>query len=68
MPQLYLGPAAVTLAGVMARVAGWRPGEFWRATPAEVAAVLAAWGPDGGEAPVDRSDLAAMMEGDPDGG
>src|SRR3546814_9322832 len=36
-----LGPAAIRLAGVMARVAGWRPDDFWAATPADVRAVLA---------------------------
>ncbi|WP_420894047.1 phage tail assembly chaperone, partial [Sphingopyxis granuli] len=29
----------------MARLCGWRPGEFWDATPADVAAVLAGWAP-----------------------
>ena len=63
----WLGPVAVTLAGVMARGFGWRPDEFWSATPADVAAVLAAWrdGDDG--AGVDRTGLAAMMEQCPDG-
>ena len=62
-----LGPAAITLAGVMARVAGWRPGEFWDATPADVRAVLAGW-VDGAEEPCfDGAALAAMMERFPDG-
>lgn len=61
------GPGAVRLAGLMARVAGWRPGEFWAATPAEAAAVLAGWMDDDPAAGVDRDVLAAMMEAFPDG-
>jgi uncharacterized phage protein (TIGR02216 family) len=62
---------------VMARLCGWQPDAFWSATPAEVAAVLAAYGAgaddegagDGsaGVAGVGRSQLAAMMEAYPDG-
>jgi uncharacterized phage protein (TIGR02216 family) len=62
-----LGPAAVTLAGVMARVAGWRPGEFWAATPADVRAVLAGWVEGDAEASLDGAALGAMMERFPDG-
>jgi hypothetical protein len=62
------GPGAVRLAGLMARLAGWRPGEFWAATPAEAAAVLAGWVEDHEPAAgVDRDTLAAMMEAFPDG-
>lgn len=60
-----LGPVAVTLAGVMARAFGWRPDEFWSATPADVAAVLGADQPEG--AGFGRATLAAMMEAFPDG-
>jgi uncharacterized phage protein (TIGR02216 family) len=62
-----LGPAAIRLAGVMARVAGWRPDDFWAATPADVRAVLAGW--VGGEdaACFDGAALAAMIERFPDG-
>ncbi|WP_420854267.1 phage tail assembly chaperone [Sphingopyxis granuli] len=62
-----IGPAALRLAGVMARLCGWRPGEFWAATPADVAAVLAGWATDDGAEGVDRAALAAMMEQYPDG-
>ena len=41
MTQTRMGNAAVTLMGVMARVAGWPPDIFWNATPADVRAVLA---------------------------
>jgi uncharacterized phage protein (TIGR02216 family) len=62
-----LGSAAVTLAGVMARVAGWRPGEFWAATPADVRAVLAGWVEADAAGSLDSAALAAMMERFPDG-
>ncbi len=62
-----LGRAAIALAGVMARVAGWRPDEFWAATPADVRAALAGWVEPDVDAPVDGAALAAMMERFPDG-
>ena len=55
------------LAGVMARVAGWRPDEFWAATPADARAVLAGWVEDDAEASLDGAALGAMMERFPDG-
>lgn len=58
------GPAAVALAGVMARALGWRPDEFWAATPADVATVLATEGEAG--AGMDGRALATMMERFPD--
>jgi len=51
----------------MARVAGWRPDEFWAATPTDVAAVLAGWRSEAEAAGVDRGGLTAMMEQYPDG-
>ena len=36
--------AALRLAGAAGLLLGWRPGEFWAATPAELAAVLNAGG------------------------
>lgn len=62
-----LGSAAITLIGLMARVAGWRPDEVWAATPADVRAVLAGWTEGGGDAGFDRAALSAMMEQYPDG-
>ncbi|MFC3175229.1 phage tail assembly chaperone [Novosphingobium bradum] len=53
------------LAGLAGRFLGWRPDEFWNATPAELAAILLpVSGP--GAAPLGRSDLARMMEHDND--
>lgn len=62
-----LGPATITLVGLMARVAGWRPDEVWAATPADVRAVLAGWTEGDGETGFDRAALSAMMEQYPDG-
>jgi uncharacterized phage protein (TIGR02216 family) len=45
---------------------GWSPDEFWRATPAELAAVLEAMMPEP-PASASRDDLARLMERFPDG-
>ena len=54
------------LAGLAGALLGWRPDEFWRATPAELAAVLQAMSGDGA-APASPGDLARLMEMFPDG-
>ena len=46
---------------------GWRPEEFWQATPAELEAVLSALTGDGCSAPVTRDELARLKEMYPDG-
>ncbi len=58
--------AARQLAGVTGLLLGWRPDEFWRATPAELAAVL---GLLAGEerASATGDDLRRLMEMFPDG-
>jgi len=54
------------LAGLAGAWLGWRPDDFWRATPAELAAVLGALaGPQ--QKGADKSDLARLMERFPDG-
>ncbi len=60
--------AAGRLAGVAGWLLGWRPDEFWRATPAELAAVLrAARGEDAAEdAGIDGGELARLMAVMPD--
>lgn len=70
--------AAGRLAGIAGWLLGWRPDEFWRATPAELASVLrAARGQEalgeealGGEAlveaGVDGAELARLMGAMPD--
>jgi len=50
------------LSGVAARVLGWRPGEFWAATPAELAAVFEPARDE--SAPLSRAELNALMERD----
>jgi uncharacterized phage protein (TIGR02216 family) len=58
--------SAARLAGLAGALLGWRPEEFWRATPAELGAVLGAIaGPD--PAPASSADLARLMERFPDG-
>jgi hypothetical protein len=59
----HFGPAAFALFGIAARLLGWRPNEFWSATPAELAAALA---PPGASAAggIDRGQLMRMMEKD----
>ena len=58
------GSGARRLSYVAARVLGWRPDEFWNATPAELAAALA---PDAGPAarPLRRAEMQRMMEQEP---
>lgn len=65
------GASAARLAGLAGLLLGWRPDEFWRATPAELATVLEAMAPPAGEA-AGRVELARLMaqfpdEGDDDG-
>lgn len=58
------GPGAQRLAGLAARALGWRPDEFWQATPAELAAILLP--PTETGEPLSRNDLNRLMEGDND--
>lgn len=53
------GPSALRLARLTTRALGWRPAEFWAATPAELHAILA---DDDASAPLARADLTRMME------
>jgi uncharacterized phage protein (TIGR02216 family) len=54
------GPQAVRLFACAAQLLGWRPGEFWQATPAEFWAALS---PLSGaqQAPLARADLERLM-------
>jgi uncharacterized phage protein (TIGR02216 family) len=52
------------LAGAVPRMLGWRPEEFWNATPAELAAILADGGGGPAGEPLDRAELTALMERD----
>jgi uncharacterized phage protein (TIGR02216 family) len=60
--------AARRLAGSAGVVLGWSPDQFWRATPAELATVVAALRGSGGEsaAPPDAAAIARLKEAFPD--
>ncbi|MFN2472787.1 MAG: phage tail assembly chaperone, partial [Sphingomicrobium sp.] len=60
------GASAARLAGAAAALLGWRPGEFWSATPAELASVLGLGGEDA--APADRTIIEALLARFPDEG
>ena len=62
---MLFAEAAGRLAGVAGALLGWRPDEFWRATPAELAAVLAVLVPDAGES-VGPDELARLRALFPD--
>ena len=51
--------SAARLAGLAGALLGWRPDEFWKATPAELAAVLAALSPEV-EAGLSRDELERL--------
>ena len=57
------GAGAHKLAGFAARMLGWRPAEFWAATPAELAAILAPEG-QSGPTPLTRAEMNRLMERD----
>lgn len=62
------GAVATRLAGFAGAVLGWSPDSFWRATPAELAAVVAVLrGDDGGSAPPDAATIRHLQEAFPDG-
>jgi len=56
------GPGAARLGGLAARLLGWRPDHFWKATPAELAAILSPY--TSAEESLARTDLERMMEQD----
>jgi Phage tail assembly chaperone protein, TAC len=53
------GAAALALYSFAARLLGWKPADFWNATPAELVAALVQ---PGAPTSLDRSDIARMME------
>ncbi len=63
--RLSFGLASLALAALAARALGWRPEEFWRATPAELAASLA--DPAGAPAIPTRAEIERMLERETDG-
>jgi uncharacterized phage protein (TIGR02216 family) len=59
---------AARLAGFAGALLGWSPDEFWRATPAELAAILeAAAGASGAGSRADPADLDRLRRMFPDG-
>ena len=59
---------AVRLAGIAGAIAGWPPDIFWRATPAELEAVLVALAGEGAAAaPPAPAVIATLKERFPDG-
>jgi hypothetical protein len=66
-PEEMFGRAASRLSGLAARLLGWRPPEFWAATPAELAAALASADPDAPVvSPLGRDEFNRLMEQDHD--
>ena len=63
---MTFGEQAGRLAGLAGALIGWRPAEFWVATPAELAAVIRALSDEDG-APAGPGDLARLQEMFPDG-
>lgn len=59
--------AAVRLAGIAGALLGWRPADFWTATPAELAAIVVAMAGDAPAPAADAADLARLTEAFPDG-
>ena len=59
--------AARRWCAVSARLLGWRPAEFWRATPGELAMSLAEPADPTLPAAPSREAIARMMERDSDG-
>lgn len=58
------GEAAARLASAASLILGWRPDEFWSATPAELA--LALRPPDDGDEPVDPATIDELKRRFPD--
>ena len=59
----HFGDRAVRLYAVAARILGWRPPDFWAATPAELLAALAPAQAET-ESGLDRSELNRLMDQD----
>lgn len=57
---------AARLCGQIPRLLGWRPQDFWDATPDELAAIFATFEP-AGEVPLSRTELDQLLERDRDG-
>jgi hypothetical protein len=60
------GGAAARCCALAARLLGWRPAEFWNATPAELVMALAAPEDPTTPSPPSHEAIARMMERDAD--
>jgi len=58
------GDGAARYCAFAARFLGWRPPEFWAATPAELAMALTASDDPAALSPPSRETIASMMERD----
>ncbi len=59
--------AAARLAGLAGVLLGWSPDTFWRATPAELAAIVSALVGNDRTGPPDAATLQRLQEAFPDG-
>jgi uncharacterized phage protein (TIGR02216 family) len=59
--------AATRLGGFAGAFLGWTPEAFWRATPAELGAVVMALRGEGEPEPPDAATIAKLREAYPDG-
>ena len=57
----HFGAGARRLAGLAARLLGWRPTEFWAATPAELAAAILVEPVGTSAVPLKRDEMARLM-------
>ena len=60
MSELFADGAA-RLAGLIPRMLGWRPDDFWNATPTELAAILASSEPAAAQ-PLSRTEFEHLLE------
>lgn len=63
---MTFGARAAALSGQASLLLGWRPAEFWSATPAELHAIVAEMTPTA-QVQLGRDELSAMMALFPDG-
>lgn len=61
---MTFGDAALRAARVAAALLGWRPDEFWAATPADLRNAIGVEA--AGDGPADAARLARLMEAFPD--
>lgn len=64
--EIYFTASATRLAGLSGALLGWRPDEFWTATPVELASIISALSPPS-EGVADSQTLAQLKEIFPDG-